>query len=182
MEKGSGEFLSGFTKEDKLKPLITLTIYFGSEDWDGPRSLKEMFEEMEENVLRFVEDYKVHLIVPKEIRDFGKFRTDFGKAMQYLSAASDKNKLWQLRDNPEFRTVDAATVELLNACTQSKIMIKEDEQVNVCKGVEGIREDGRREGISLTKEVYRLERSGKTWEEISQECGITIEEVEEILK
>ena len=180
--KGSGEFLSGFTKEDKLKPLITLTIYFGSEDWDGPRSLKEMFEEMDENVLRFVEDYKVHLIVPKEIRDFGKFRTDFGKAMQYLSAASDKNKLWQLRDNPEFRTVDAATVELLNACTQSKIMIKEDEQVNVCKGVEGIREDGRREGISLTKEVYRLERSGKTWEEISQECGITIEEVEEILK
>ena len=40
----SGEFLSGFTKEDKLKPIITLTIYFGADVWDGPRSLKEMFE------------------------------------------------------------------------------------------------------------------------------------------
>jgi hypothetical protein len=38
------EFLSGFQKEDRLKPVITLTLYFGSEDWDAPRSLFDMFE------------------------------------------------------------------------------------------------------------------------------------------
>ena len=38
--KDSGEFLSGFTKADKLKPIITLTIYFGAEAWDAPRRLK----------------------------------------------------------------------------------------------------------------------------------------------
>ena len=65
--RGSAEFLSGFTKNDKLKPLITLTIYFGSDEWDAPRSLKEMFHTTDETVLRFVEDYRVHLIVPKEI-------------------------------------------------------------------------------------------------------------------
>ena len=30
----SGEYLTGFYKEDKLIPVITLVIYFGSEEWD----------------------------------------------------------------------------------------------------------------------------------------------------
>ena len=68
--KDSGEFLSGFKKEDKLKPIITLTIYFGPDVWDGPRSLKEMFEDIDESIMKYVEDYKVHLLVPNEIKDF----------------------------------------------------------------------------------------------------------------
>lgn len=85
----SGEFLSGFTKEDKLKPIITLTIYFGAETWDAPRSLKEMFEEIDESIMKFVEDYKVHLIVPNEIQDFDKFATDFGKVMKYIAVSKE---------------------------------------------------------------------------------------------
>ena len=34
-----GEFLSGFWKEDRLIPSITVTIFFGSEEWDGPLNL-----------------------------------------------------------------------------------------------------------------------------------------------
>ena len=30
---------SDFSKEDKIIPVITLTVYFGSDKWDGPRSL-----------------------------------------------------------------------------------------------------------------------------------------------
>ena len=45
-EKGtygsSGEFLSGFHKSDRLWPVQTLVVYFGSMRWDGPRSLQEM--------------------------------------------------------------------------------------------------------------------------------------------
>ena len=33
-----GEFLSGFLRTDKLKPVITLVIYFGTSEWDAPRS------------------------------------------------------------------------------------------------------------------------------------------------
>ena len=36
-------FLSGFEKTDKLIPIITLVVYFGSRKWDGPLSLHEMF-------------------------------------------------------------------------------------------------------------------------------------------
>lgn len=40
----AGEFLSGFWKEDRLIPSITVTIYFGAEEWDGSLSLFEMME------------------------------------------------------------------------------------------------------------------------------------------
>ena len=38
----AGEFLSGFWVEDRLIPSITVTIFFGSEEWDGPLSLWQM--------------------------------------------------------------------------------------------------------------------------------------------
>ena len=41
-EHGKGEFLSGFYKEDKLIPVITLVIFFSPKQWDGPTSLHEM--------------------------------------------------------------------------------------------------------------------------------------------
>ena len=30
------EFLSGFKKSDKLTPVITLTVYWGPDEWDAP--------------------------------------------------------------------------------------------------------------------------------------------------
>ena len=37
--RNNGEFLSGFLRTDKILPVITLTLYFGTEPWDGPLSL-----------------------------------------------------------------------------------------------------------------------------------------------
>ena len=37
-----GEYLSGFYKEDKFTPVITLVLHFGANEWDGPLSLHEM--------------------------------------------------------------------------------------------------------------------------------------------
>ena len=37
-----GELLSGFCKEDKLLPVMTLVVNFGQEPWTAPRSLREM--------------------------------------------------------------------------------------------------------------------------------------------
>lgn len=148
--KDSGEFLSGFTKEDRLKPIITLTIYFGAEAWDAPRSLKEMFEEIDESIMRFVEDYKVHLIVPNEIEDFDKFATDFGKVMKYIAVSKDKAALEELQNDEKFRSVDADSVRLLNACTNSNISIKEgDDKMDMCSGLKALIEEKREEGVGL---------------------------------
>ena len=179
--KGSAEFLSGFTKDDKLKPVITLTIYFGSDDWDGPRSLKEMFHEMDEEVMRFVEDYHIHLIVPKEIEDFSKFNTDLGKVMKYIAISDDKEAMKTLQEDVNFQNVDVKTVQLLNACTGSDIPILEGkEKVNMCKGLEGMKEDARIE--ERERLIMNALQKGKTPEEVSDFLGVPLEEVETIVK
>lgn len=38
----SGEYLTGFYKDDRLIPVITTVVYFGSDTWKAPRSLHEM--------------------------------------------------------------------------------------------------------------------------------------------
>ena len=64
---GSGEFLAGFYKEDRLLPVITLFISFSPEEWDGPRSLWEMME-MEDTELRSkLPDYRINLVSPADI-------------------------------------------------------------------------------------------------------------------
>ena len=64
------EFLSGFHKEDKLTPVITLVIYFGANYWDGPTSLHEMMklEETDEALKSMIDDYKIKLITPAQIK------------------------------------------------------------------------------------------------------------------
>lgn len=36
------EYLSGFAKEETLKPFLPIVVYFGKEEWNGPRCLKDM--------------------------------------------------------------------------------------------------------------------------------------------
>ena len=57
--KSSDEFLSGFTHEDRLTPVITITLYLGTKNWDGPRSLVEMMPHMDERFRPFINDYRI---------------------------------------------------------------------------------------------------------------------------
>ena len=47
------EFLSGFYREDRLLPIITVVVYFGADSWDAPRSLHEMLVVQDEKILIF---------------------------------------------------------------------------------------------------------------------------------
>jgi len=50
------EFLSGFKKTDRLHPVISLCVYYGESEWDGPFSLKDMLE-IPEKIEPLVSDY-----------------------------------------------------------------------------------------------------------------------------
>ena len=93
------EFLSGTSKCDKIKPIITLTVYFGEGEWDGPRSLYEMLDITDERLRSYVSDYKINLLVPKEIKHPERFQTDVRYVMEYLSVAHDKEKLNTSQEN-----------------------------------------------------------------------------------
>ena len=55
-----------FTKEDKLIPVITITVYLGTKEWDGPRKLSDMFGDVDEELLPFIPDYRINLLAPRD--------------------------------------------------------------------------------------------------------------------
>ena len=154
------EFLSGFSREDKLTPVITLTIYWNLGKWDGARSLHDMLWVKDRRLLRFVPNYKLNLIVPDEINNFEKFRTELGPLLEFISCADSGEKLYKaLTERGErWENLSYEAIELLNTCIDAKIKIDENTEKgvgkNVCKGIEELMQmrkaEGKAEGILLT--------------------------------
>ena len=121
------EFLSGFRKEDRLIPVITLTVSFSSEPWNGPRSLHEMLATDDEKILALVPDYRLNLLAPNEIADeeFAKFRTEFGTVMQCVKHKRDKGMDW-MKDNERFKKVTRNTASLIKTVTGFNISLDEE--------------------------------------------------------
>ena len=97
----SDEFLSGFTKEDKLIPVITITVYLGTKEWDGPRKLSDMFGDVDEELLPSIPDYRINLLAPREITDFTGFRTSIRQLLDIdgKEEVIDMCKAWEDQKN-----------------------------------------------------------------------------------
>ena len=142
------EFLSGFRKEDRLFPVITLTVYFGAEKWDGAKSIHEMLSIKNEKLLKFVPDYKLNLITPESIKeeDFEKFKTGLGMAMQYIKHQKDED-LASIAKNKKFEQVDRDTANLINTFSKSKLKFEEKRgAINMCYALENSLRKAKQEG------------------------------------
>ncbi len=177
----SDEFLSGFTKEDKLIPVITITVYLGTKEWDGPRKLSDMFGDVDEELRPFIPDYRINLLAPREITDFTGFRTSIRQLFEVLKNANDKEKMQEVLQNDEkFSRVDRETVEAINLFAGTDIDIDEKEEViDMCKAWEEQKNEGRELGerqkiISLI--VKKLQKN-KSVAEIADD----LEEKEEVI-
>ena len=147
--RSSDEFLSGFTLDDKLTPVITITLYLGTTQWDGPRSLAEMMPQMDERILPFINDYRINLLNPLEITDFSKFETGLRPLFELLKNASDEEKLNELITKDDtFTRVDVETVAAINLFVGTDIKYDEKEEVvNMCKAWDDHKKLGIQEGM-----------------------------------
>ena len=107
--------------QQKLKPVVTLAIYWSSKKWDGPLNLSDIFGEIDKTILEFITDNPINLIVPKEIKDFEKFRTDLGKVLKYLSIADQKEQYQKLSQDNNFHTLHTESAKVLKACVDFNI-------------------------------------------------------------
>jgi hypothetical protein len=139
------EYLSRFRKGDTILPVVTLVIYFGVKEWDGPLSLHDMFPKKDNDLLAFVPDYKLNLLAPCFINDedFKRFKSSLGEVMSFIKYSKDKKKAQELVEKDEaFRHVDKDAVEVINACTGAKLPVREEERVvDMCQAIKELMED-----------------------------------------
>ena len=177
------EFLSGFRKGDKLIPVITLVIYFGASEWDGPMSIHEMLNTTDQTLLRFVPDYRINLIAPMQVpdEDFVKFSTDFRDVMEFVKCSKDEEKLDQLTEgNERFTQMNPETAELINLITDSKLKLTVKEgTVDMCQAIQQKMERSKVAGMvegRLETLVSLVKKHRLTLQEAAEEAEMTVDE------
>lgn len=171
----SGEFLSGFWKEDRLIPSITVTIYFGAEEWDAPLSLFEMMEVKDPRILRCMDNYHVHLIAPARMEDeeILKFQSSLREVLLFIKYSKDKENLNRVLKSNEkrFRAVERRAVDVIEAITNMGLKYEEEERsIDMCQAIQEIRIESEQIG----EEKGRLEQAKETARSLYK-LGIDIE-------
>lgn len=193
--ESSAEYLSGFYKSDRILPVITLTMYFGADEWTAPRNLYQMLD-ADERILKYINNYSIFLIEPKAIPDenFFKFKSELGQVLKYVKYSKDKHKLIGVVEEDEtYRHISRRTANMINVVTGSQLKLQSGkESIDMCEAIENLRNDAIAEGerrgliegkIKGAKEeavniANRLiEHGSMTLEEISLMTGLSFDEV-----
>ncbi len=150
----AAEFLSGFTKEDRLHPCVTFVLYYG-DDWDGGCELHDLldFTNIPEQLKALVNNYKIHLIEIKKIQDTGVFRTDLKQVFDFIRYSKDKQKLRELVENDDtYQCLDEDAYDMVALYTNSTELMeqknhnKKGNGVNMCQAIKEMLQDERAEG------------------------------------
>ena len=184
----AGEFLSGFWVEDRLIPSITVTIFFGSEEWDGPLSLFEMMDVSDPDVLACMDNYHVRLIAPAQMTDeeIMKFQSSLREVMLFIKYSKDKENLSRVlvTNEKRFRELERRAADVIETITNSGIKYNESEEVvDVCQAIREIRMEERKIGeqdgeLKKAREAAEnLHEMGLDTDKIAQAVGYAVETV-----
>ncbi|NCC42327.1 MAG: hypothetical protein EOM18_01780 [Clostridia bacterium] len=158
--KNSEEFLSGMTKEDRLKPVITLLLYYGEKPWDGSLDLHGILEFGEYEYLKeYVPNYRMNLISVRCPEDLQHYHTDLREFLGIMKYASDA---WGMeryveRNKARFDCVEEDLLEVIAELLGEKkrlMLVKEEVEeeggkINMCKAFDQLEERGFRKGREL---------------------------------
>lgn len=179
--KTKDEFLSGMSKEDRLHPIVSVTVYYGEQEWDGPMSLKDMVVEMPEEIGRIFPDYRLNLIQVRKSEQYKFCNEDVKTVFEISREIFNKNfdKIFQLYGN---RNVDAELMAIIGMITDSSKFIQQGENKevrNMCTALEELKDEGRLEGRleGIQESVLKLLRKGFSVLEVSNLLELAEEEV-----
>lgn len=194
------EYLSKFTKADRLHPCVTFVLYYG-EEWDGARDLHDImdFSDIPPEFRNLVNNYHVNLIEIKKLKDTSVFKTDIRKVFDFIRCAGNKKDLRQLvENNPDYQTLKKDAYDVAVAFTGAEEFVRVEEQykeggeVNMCQALKEMlmdereegREEGRRQGVKSLVEVCKS--LGATWEKaeelLAEKFQLSKEDTEQYMK
>ena len=157
------EFLSGFLKENRLEPCVTLVLYYGKE-WDGAKILLELldFTGIPKELRELVNNYPIHLLEIRKMEDTSVFKTDLKQVFDFIRCSEDEHKLRELVENDEaFRNMDEDAYDMAVSYTSATELVEQKNyhekggKVDMCKALTDMlqtertmgREEGMEQGI-----------------------------------
>ena len=98
---------------------------------DGPRSLKDMMGWKGEEAESYIQDYKMNLLIPSEMKDaeIETLQSSLREVFYFLKYAGDWKKLEKILDkNERFRSLEKEAAVVISTLTNTEIKIKESEE------------------------------------------------------
>ena len=183
----------------RIKPIITIVMYWKADKWNQPVSVKDMFDKntvrwLEYNGLGgYIQDYRMHLFEPGTVKeeDLEKFKTELKDVIAYVkySKSTEALKDYNEKYKPD---LTKSTVTLINELTNSKyVFIEGKERLDMCEAFEGLIEEGRAKGkAEELKEKYKswvtlsnnLKKRGMSNPEIASLLGVPETELQKAFK
>lgn len=186
------EYISGFSRNDRLMPIMTIVVYFGAKPWDGPRNLRQMLDMdgIPPELRNMVTDYPIHILEVRRFHQIENFRTDLQLVFGFLQNCENMDNLnnYMKSHQQEFETLDQDAFDLIRMMSHSdKIEAPKPPkkgEVSMCKAIDDMaklsEERGIQKGIQLTQNVIKLKFQNMPDGMIAQECHISLAQVQEI--
>lgn len=153
------EFLSGFSKSDRLKPVITIVIYYGQKDWDGPKALFDMIDwnQFPSQLKKLTNNYKINLLEARNFPDVWKFQSDLKAVFGFLQHANDHNSLQTFVTNNEdyFMNLEEDAYDVICALSGAAelLSVKADYHteggINMCQAIKDMIAISKKDGMDL---------------------------------
>ena len=153
-------FVKRLHDDQRLAPVITLVLYYGSKEGERPRSLHDMLEfpeEIEECVKPLVADYPMNLIrvggLSEEER--ARLKSDFRLVAEYVAREDDEEKLDQFfRENRQEIRHEEEFLDIMGELTGKKYHREILKTIKEEKGTEG-------GGIRMFDLITKYEEKGR---------------------
>ena len=196
-EKGfqsSDEFLSALKKTDRLHPVITLCVYYGEEEWDGPHNLLEMLK-IPEDLEGLVSDYRMNLIQIRESEQFPFKNEDVNTVFDIVRKIYNEEYA-KITDVYKEKTISAELGIIIGSIVESKQLINEaskikekEGELNMCKAFEKLMNEceekgkieGQIQGIVLTCRKFKISQE-ETFKNLIEEFSFSEEEANNYMK
>lgn len=151
-----------FRKNDRLKPVINLVLYWGKKPWLEPLSLKAMLDTaaLPSSMHMLLQDYRLNLICMRHIpqKALNEMDSDLKYVLGIMKCSNSKKQyLKYIRDNKEFFSrVPKSAVDVLSVCMKIENIQKylqytepqgeKEAETDMCKALDDIIKDATRDG------------------------------------
>ena len=184
------EFLSALKKDDRLHPVISLCIYYGEKEWDGPFNLLDMLV-IPEYLKPLVSDYRMNLIQVRQSENLCFQNQDISIVFDMIRSIYNKD-YETFHEMYKDKTMSAELGLTVGSVVKSQAIINEvmkmeekRSEVDMCDALQRWFDEavqkGKIEGVISTCRRFHISRE-ETVRNLIEEFSLSKSRAEEYIK
>ena len=189
--KKPAEYVGQFSVEDRLIPATSIVLYFGKEEWDGPRDLLDVLkmEGIPDEIRSMIHGYPLNLLEVRKFKSIDYFVTDLREVFGIIQNSDEPEQMKKFAKENEERLSNLAedAFDVISAITGNEELIERKgelmngERVNLGKVWKDWSDEERKKGEkekakTVAGNAFRL---GIEVEKVAALCEESVENVKE---